>query len=169
MALTRTQTIDAYMGLGLPAALAQILATGSISGGWSVASNGDFTQDATLGGNIVMTKASTSVVQPVGTSLTAAGTTIADALQLTKVYNLATTVASGTGVKLWEATIGSAIFVQNGGGNNLEVYPPSASYTINAAAFGAAITLAAATDDIGVFIRVAATTWIAFVAPGPAT
>jgi len=104
------------------------------------------------------------------TGLTAAGTTIADALALTAAFNQVGTVASGTGVKLPAAApVGAEVIVQNLGANNLEVYPPDTSGVINGASAGGAITLAAATDDVGRFVRTATNNWIATVAAGPAT
>ena len=51
------------------------------------------------------------------TSLTAAGTTRTDALQLVKVYNNLTTVASGTGVLLPSSEEGETIWITNSGAN----------------------------------------------------
>ena len=102
-------------------------------------------------------------------ALTAAGTTIADALQLTARFNQVGTAASGTGVKLPDAEIGEVVVVQNLGANNLEVYPHSASGVLNAASAGGAITLAAATDDILTCYRVSSTNWMCELSAGPAT
>lgn len=129
---------------------------------------GNLTQDATNGGNIVLSKASTSVAQPVNVGVTAAGTTTADATALTGIYNTVTTVAASTGVRLPDVAVGSTVYVQNLGANNLEVYPFTGG-AINGAATNAGITLAAATDDVGTFHRVATNTWIGTVAAGPAT
>jgi hypothetical protein len=107
--------------------------------------------------------------ESVATGISAAGTTIADATQLAAAMNEVTTVASGTGVKLPVAAVGATIVVQNLGANNLEVYPPNGSGVINGAAAGGAITLAAATDDIGVFRKTATNKWSATVSAGPAT
>ena len=68
-----------------------------------------------------------------------------------------------------DVKIGAEIIVQNLGANNLEVYPPNGSGTINGAAAGGAITLAAATDDVGRFIKTGTNSWIATVSAGPAT
>lgn len=126
-------------------------------------------QNATYGGSIVMTKASTSVAQTTLTGITAAGTTIADATQLTSVVNSVSTAAAGTGVKLWDATVGSVITVQNFGANDLELYPHIAGSSINAAAAGAGITLAAATDQMAICTKITSTFWGCLVGAGPAT
>jgi len=137
---------------------------------FTLLSNGDFAQNSTRGGNLLLQRAGTAVAQSVATGLTAVGTTVANALQLASVTNLVTTAAASTGVKLWNCPIGGSIIVQNAGAaNDIEVYPPDASSTINAAGLGAGITLAAATDQIGIFTRVLATTWIGIVGVGPAT
>ena len=136
---------------------------------FSVDSSGGFTQDATNGGGITLSKASTSVAEPVNAAVTAAGTTVTDATQLTAVYNWATTVAASTGVKLWDATAGSRVYVQNLGANNLELYPASGAQTINGAAAGGGITLAAATDDIASCFKISSNQWSCTVDTGPAT
>lgn len=106
----------------------------------------------------------------VAATVTAAGTDITDAFALTAQINKVTTAAAGTGVKLPSATpIGGEVVVQNGGANDLEVYPPDASGTLNAGAAGVALTLAAATDQILIAKKVTATAWIALVGAGPAT
>lgn len=137
---------------------------------WLISSTaGNLSQNATNGGDIVLTKASTSVCQPVANAVSGAGTTITDATQLTAVYNRVTTVAASTGVKLWDATVGTMIVVSNLGASDLEVYPPDANGVINTAAAGVALTLAAATNQMGIFIKTAANTWVAMVGAGPDT
>lgn len=103
------------------------------------------------------------------TGITAAGTTVADATQLTGMFNNVTTVGANTGVKLWNAGIGTTVRVINNGANDLEVYPQDGSGTINAAGAGNGITLAAATDVMGVFTKVTSTAWYGYVVACPAT
>lgn len=55
--------------------------------------------------------------------LTAAGTTQADALQLTADVNTVSTTASGTGVKLPPCEKGAMVVVNNMGAQTLAVYP----------------------------------------------
>ena len=105
----------------------------------------------------------------VATGITAAGSTIADAFQLDTGISIVETAASGTGVLLPNAETGETVVVQNLGANDLEVYPPTSSQAINGAAGGTALTLAAATNVIGVFYKISATTWAAFVVAGPVT
>ena len=59
----------------------------------------------------------------VADTLTAAGTTNADALQLSCVINRATTTAASTGVRLMLPEAGSQVVVVNSGANALLVYP----------------------------------------------
>jgi hypothetical protein len=127
---------------------------------WSIDTSGNLSQDATSGGNISLTKASTYVGQPGATSLTATGTTIADALQLTAMYNEFTTVASGTGAKLHDAA-GSIFIIRNAGANALKVYPPTVSGIMNGDTAGDAISIAAAA--FATIVRVSATRWISIV------
>lgn len=136
---------------------------------WSVDTTGNFAQNATNGGSIILGNANTSVRQPTGGSISAAGSVIGDATQLVAVYNQVTTVGAGQGVKLWDAGNGTALFVQNLGANDLELYPPDASSVFNSAAAGSPITLAAATNQIAVCFKIAANTWAALVGNGPDT
>jgi hypothetical protein len=129
---------------------------------WSFTSTGNLSQDGTNGASIVLTKASTGIQLPTTTGITAAGTTVADATQLTAVYNNITTVAAGTGVKMWNVGT-SMIFVRNGGANALNVYGVDASATINGGGAGSPVSVAVGATVA--MVRVAANTWIAFEAP----
>lgn len=73
------------------------------------------------------------ILGSVSDSLTATGTTNADALQLTSAINRVTTTALGTGVVLPIALIsrGARVTVVNSGANALLVYPGTGA-TINA-------------------------------------
>jgi len=98
----------------------------------------------------------------VATGLTATGTTITDALQLTAFTSVLSTVAASTGVKLpplWP--IGQIGFVQNNGANALNIFPPTATIKLNGGTDGAAVTTAAAagalivrlsSTDFGVYV-----------------
>jgi phage-related tail protein len=114
----------------------------------------------TADGNLTFSTTGIGVVNSVGAALTAAGTTITDALQLAAVLNNVSTAGAGTGVKLWNPTIGVSIFVRNGGANDLLVYPANASGTINGGSAGAAITLAASGNGCAWFHYLAANTWV---------
>jgi hypothetical protein len=63
--------------------------------------------------------------------LTAVGSTRADALQLTKVYNSVDTAASGTGVLLPPTQMGETIFIANSGAHTIKVYPYETATTVN--------------------------------------
>lgn len=104
---------------------------------------------------------STAPTKSTGTGLTAAGTTISDALALTKLVNVVTTAAASTGVKLPDAPIGQMVTVQNNGANAINVFPHSASGTINAGSAGAAVTTASAAGAI--CIRNSSTDWTVWV------
>lgn len=143
--------------------------TGLTTDVWAFTTNGALTQGTTLGGNIVMTENNSGIAQNVNTAITAAGTSVTDATQLTGIYNIVSTVASSTGVKLWAGVVGHQIWVQNRGANNLELYPPDASGAINGASAGAGITLAAATDDIAACTYIDTNVWMCTVDAGPAT
>lgn len=119
---------------------------------------GNLVQSATYGGNVVMTRTRTVVAQSAGDALTAQGTSISDSLLLTGAFNNVSTVAAGTGVRLFDAsnadstptTInGYQICVRNGGANNLIVYPPTVSDSINGGVVGHGISLTSANNQIG--------------------
>jgi len=99
----------------------------------------------------------------VSNTLTATGTVIGDALSLPSIFNIITTAAAGTGVKLpSNLPIGQTISVINSGAQTVNVFPHSASGTINSGSAGAAITVANA--GVGsVITRVSSTNWIARV------
>lgn len=98
----------------------------------------------------------------VATGLTATGTVIGDALQLTAFASVISTAAASTGVKLpstWP--IGAWGHVQNNGANAMNLFPPTASIAINGGTLGAAVTIAAAAGNI--IIRLSATDFQAYV------
>lgn len=64
-----------------------------------------------------------AIVGDTVTGLTAAGSTNADALQLSAVNNRVTTTAAGTGVRLPPLEVGAMVTVMNSGANALLVYP----------------------------------------------
>lgn len=98
----------------------------------------------------------------VSTGLTATGTTINDALQLTRLVNVFSTVGASTGCKLPSTTpIGQEVIVQNNGANALNLFPPTSSGTLNGGSAGAAVTIAAAAGNR--CVRLSATDWLVSV------
>lgn len=97
----------------------------------------------------------------VATGLTATGSSISDAYDLTKLVSIFTTTAASTGCQLPDVDVGVMVFVQNNGANALNVYPHSSSGTINGGSAGAAVTSAAGAGAI--CIRVSSTDWIVWV------
>ncbi len=65
----------------------------------------------------------TEVIGNSATGLTATGSTVADALQLSASVNAVATTASGTGVKLPPCEAGAMCVVNNAGAQTLTVYP----------------------------------------------
>lgn len=101
-------------------------------------------------------------VLSVATGLTATGTVIGDALQLTKIINAVGTTALSTGVKLPQnVAVGQFILVSNGGANPLNLFPPTSSQVLNGAAAGGALTIAAGAANI--CFRISATNWQVYV------
>jgi len=88
------------------------------------------------------------------TGLVATGTTSADALQLSAVWNAITTSSASTGVKLPPTEVGAVVGIRNDSGQTITVYPPSGS-TVNAAA--SSVTLATAKTML--LFATSATTW----------
>ena len=97
----------------------------------------------------------------VSTGLTATGTVIGDALQLVSLVNVVSTAAASTGVKLPDVDIGVDVIVQNNGANALNLFPPSATGTLNGGSAGAAVTIAAAAGNRA--IKLSATDWLVSV------
>jgi len=81
-------------------------------------------------------------VQP---SITAAGTTITTATDLTASINVVTTAAASSGVQLPNCEIGDSVEVLNLGANAVTIYPDTASNQINALCAGSGFLLAANT------------------------
>lgn len=94
------------------------------------------------------------------TGISAAGTVITDATDLTFSNNVLSTVASGAGVQL-QMMAGESQVVYNGGANGVKVYPPTALVAVNQLPVGTAHTLAPNTSAI--YYQVSATQIIAFV------
>ncbi len=91
------------------------------------------------------------------TGISAAGTTTADATQLVADFNVVTTTASSTGVKLPDVEVGSQIIVVNGGANACLVYPPTGCQLNNQTVTSAGRTVGA--GKAGIFIRGSAVHW----------
>lgn len=102
------------------------------------------------------------VTRSSATGLTATGTVIGDALQLTAFNSVIGTTAASTGVKLpslWP--VGGVGFVDNRGANALNLFPPSATERINGGTLGAAVTIAVAA--VNIVVRVSSTDFIVCV------
>lgn len=98
----------------------------------------------------------------VATGLTAAGTVIGDALQLTALVNVISTAAASTGVKLPQGVdIGVEVVVQNNGASTMNLFPPTSAGTLNGGSAGAAVTIAAAAGNRA--IRLTSTDWLVSV------
>lgn len=104
----------------------------------------------------------TSVGTSVANSLTATGTVQADALQVTSVLNIFSTVASGTGARLNSSAAldgqTQRQVIYNGGANTLKIYPATGQ-KINQLATNSGISLARFTACV--FYLVSTTQWIA--------
>ena len=123
------------MGLGMPPEQAAVLANETLSSAPALSSSG---------------------------ALTAAGSTIADALALTSFVNLVGTAAASTGVKLpVDCPIGQTVYVSNNGANAVRVYAQS-SQTINTSNAGATGVSVATTQALQC-VRQSATNWIALL------
>jgi hypothetical protein len=120
------------IGLGLPPEQANVLNSGTLSSATAFSSSG---------------------------SLTAAGSTITDALALTSFINLVGTAAASTGVKLpIDCPVGQCVYIANNGANSIKVYAQS-SQTINTSIAGATGTTVTNLQAVQC-IRQSATNWI---------
>lgn len=97
----------------------------------------------------------------IGTALTAAGTTLATALDLTADTNVIGTCASGAGVSLPACELGDSVEIYNGGANACTVYPDTSSVQINGLTAGNGFLLATNTSCF--CRRITSTRWIAFL------
>lgn len=118
---------------------------------------GSLAKDITLGGTSAMS--AQAINGRVATGLTAAGSTISDALALTATMNVIGTAAANTGVKLYSAQVGDRMFVYNGGANAVKVYPDSSSNNINQLSAGAGHVLPI--NTCCAYFKVSSTQWIA--------
>jgi hypothetical protein len=103
--------------------------------------------DATLTGNLK---------QSISASVTAAGTTQADATALTNDRSIVTTVSSGQGVKLPSAAAALAFTVVNTTSTSLKVYPDTGD-AVNGQSVNTPITMSAYTTST--FIAKDTTNW----------
>ena len=97
----------------------------------------------------------------IATALTAAGTVIGDALDLTADTNVIGTCASGAGVQLPAAGIGDSVEVYNGGANACAVYPDGSTIQINGLTAGSGFLLA--TNTSCYCRKITSIRWIAFL------
>jgi len=88
-----------------------------------------------------------AIAGDVADSLTATGSAQGDALALNAVFNIVTTAAASSGVRLLVSEPGSELVVKNLGANTLNVYPATGQ-AINALAANAAFTIAASSGSV---------------------
>lgn len=94
----------------------------------------------------------------VATGLTAAGTTLATALDLTADTNVIGTAAASSGVSLPSCEIGDSVEVYNGGANAVTVYPDVSTTTINQLSAGSGFSLG--TNTMCYCRKITASRWI---------
>jgi len=83
-----------------------------------------------------------SIQGDANTAITAAGTAITTATDLTNAFNIVTTATTGQGVQLDTGVVGDSQVVYNATGVDIKVYPSSSTAKINQIAVGGAQTLA---------------------------
>ena len=94
----------------------------------------------------------------IATGLTAAGTTISDALDLNADTNVIATCASGAGVQVPAAEIGDSVEIHNAGANACKVYPDATGNQFNA--LGAGNSFLLGTNTSCYCRKVSSTSWI---------
>lgn len=97
----------------------------------------------------------------VKSSISAAGTTISTATDLTSSINVIGTAAASSGVQLPSAEIGDEVDILNLGANSVTVYPDSSSVSINALSAGSGFLLA--TNTAVKLRKYTSTKWMGFL------
>lgn len=138
-------TAGSAMGIGTNANQ-KLLLRANGSDRWSVETNGNFQQDATNGGVLVMTKALTGLAEPTGT-LAALGSTQTDAAAITTTVTQVTAVDGTKGVKLpalSSVTTGQTLVIINSSTTSaLKYYTNASGETVFGQSGTTAISLAA--------------------------
>lgn len=97
----------------------------------------------------------------VQSAVSAAGTVITDATDLTASVNVVTTAAASSGVQLPSAEVSDSVEILNLGANAVTVYPDSASNQINALSAGSGFLLA--TNTAVILKKFTSSRWIGFL------
>ena len=84
----------------------------------------------------------TALQGSVKSSISAAGTSITDATDLTASFNMISTCAASAGVQIPLLAPNESILVYNGGANAMKVYPGASTVAINQLAVGSGMVLA---------------------------
>jgi len=114
-----------------------------------------------LMGSGLSSLAAVNICGDVGDTLTAAGTTNANALALSAAINRVTTTAASTGVVLPVPESGSAIVVVNSGANALLVYPGTGAQINALTATTGGFSVAA--GGRAMFVGTSSTNWFAIL------
>lgn len=97
----------------------------------------------------------------VQSAVSAAGTTISDATDLTASINVVTTAAASSGVQLPNVQVGDSMEILNLGANAVTIYPDTSSSRINALSAGSGFLLA--TNTAVMLRKFTSTRWIGFL------
>lgn len=100
--------------------------------------------------------ATTTICGSATTALTATGSSITDALQLSAEVNVVATAAASTGVKLPVCENGAMVVIVNDGASTLTVYPSSSS----AATLDGSTTASIASAKRRIFFGTSGSTWV---------
>lgn len=115
-----------------------------------------------LMGSGIAPLAAVNICGDVADSLTAAGTTNANALAVSAAINRVTTTAASTGVILLVPEVGAQMVVINSGANALLVYPGGTGVSINAlTATTGGFSVAA--GGRALFVGTSSTNWFAIL------
>lgn len=111
--------------------------------------------------NVVAAGAICDNLNDIDAAVTAAGTVITDAFDLTAKVNIVTSAAASTGVQVPVTNPGVMIIIKNTDSDTINVWPAAATIAYNGGSAGAAVTLAQ--NKTGLSIQTAATTaiWVA--------
>lgn len=119
---------------------------------------GNISANANISANVVSGNTVTAnvYVMTVATTISANGTTQAEATPLTKSFNVVSSVSTNQGVSLPTATAGMSIYITNTSANTLKIYPATGA-SINTESANASVNLS---SNVTVqFIAPTATQW----------
>ena len=157
-AATPSQTQLPVCPMGYNSATGNLTYTTPAGLSWSVGNNGLMTAyfNELISGNLTL---GGWEAKTVSSSVAAAGSTLATATALTSEHNKISSGAANTGVALpTGAPVGTDLWIYNRSGSTKEIWPDSASDTIESGTAGVGVIVQAGADEH--FVRDTSTDWL---------